>query len=122
MEVPYDSLVVGDEIILRAGDELPADATVMVSKGLELNESMLTGESAAIEKAVGDTVLAATTVLAGEGTARVTAVGDQTKAGAISQVLKRYKPELNTYIRAGNIFHLCFQHLSRFQRCAFVVF
>lgn len=94
VEVPYDSLVVGDEIILRAGDELPADATVTVSKGLELNESMLTGESAAVEKAVGDTVLAATTVLAGEGTARVTAVGDQTKAGAISQVLKRYKPEL----------------------------
>ena len=94
VEVPYDSLVVGDEIILQAGDELPADATVMVSKGLELNESMLTGESAAIEKAVGDTVLAATTVLAGEGTARVTAVGDQTKAGVISQVLKRYKPEL----------------------------
>ena len=94
VEVPYDSLVVGDEIILRAGDELPADATVTVSKGLELNESMLTGESAAVEKAVGDTVLAATTVLAGEGTARVAAVGDQTKAGAISQVLKRYKPEL----------------------------
>ena len=94
VEVPYDSLVVGDEIILRAGDELPADAEVTVSKGLELNESMLTGESAAVEKAVGDTVLAATTVLAGEGMARVTAVGDQTKAGAISQVLKRYKPEL----------------------------
>jgi len=94
VEVPYDSLVVGDEIILRAGDELPADAAVTASKGLELNESMLTGESAAVEKAAGDTVLAATTVLAGEGTARVTAVGDQTKAGAISQVLKRYKPEL----------------------------
>ncbi|QJU08326.1 HAD family hydrolase [Candidatus Saccharibacteria bacterium oral taxon 488] len=94
VEVPYDSLVVGDEIILQAGDELPADAEVTVSKGLELNESMLTGESAAVEKAAGDTVLAATTVLAGEGTARVTAVGDQTKAGAISQVLKRYKPEL----------------------------
>lgn len=94
VEVPYGSLVVGDEIILRAGDELPADATVIASKGLELNESMLTGESAAVEKAAGDTVLAATTVLAGEGTARVTAVGDQTKAGAISQVLKRYKPEL----------------------------
>lgn len=100
VEVPYDSLVVGDEIILRAGDELPADATVMVSKGLEFNESMLTGESAAIEKAVGDTVLAATTVLAGEGTARVAAVGDQTKAGAISQVLKRYKPELTPLQRA----------------------
>ena len=100
VEVPYDSLVVGDEIILQAGDELPADAEVTVSKGLELNESMLTGESAAVEKAVGDTVLAATTVLAGEGTARVAAVGDQTKAGAISQVLKRYKPELTPLQRA----------------------
>ena len=100
VEVPYDSLVVGNEIILRAGDELPADATVTASKGLELNESMLTGESAAVEKAAGDTVLAATTVLAGEGTARVTAVGDQTKAGAISQVLKRYKPELTPLQRA----------------------
>lgn len=100
VEVPYDSLVVGDEIILQAGDELPADATVTVSKGLELNESMLTGESAAVEKVAGDTVLAATTVLAGEGTARVTAVGDQTKAGAISQVLKRYKPELTPLQRA----------------------
>ena len=100
VEVPYDSLVVGDEIILRAGDELPADAAVTASKGLELNESMLTGESAAVEKVVGDTVLAATTVLAGEGTARVTAVGDQTKAGAISQVLKRYKPELTPLQRA----------------------
>ena len=100
VEVPYDSLVVGDEIILQAGDELPADATVTVSKGLELNESMLTGESAAVEKAAGDTVLAATTVLAGEGAARVTAVGDQTKAGAISQVLKRYKPELTPLQRA----------------------
>ena len=100
VEVPYDSLVVGYEIILRAGDELPADATGTASKGLELNESMLTGESAAVEKAAGDTVLAATTVLAGEGTARVTAVGDQTKAGAISQVLKRYKPELTPLQRA----------------------
>lgn len=100
VEVPYDLLVVGDEIILQAGDELPADAVVTVSKGLELNESMLTGESAAVEKAVGDTVLAATTVLAGEGTARVAAVGDQTKAGAISQVLKRYKPELTPLQRA----------------------
>lgn len=100
VEVPYDSLVVGDEIILQAGDELPADATVIASKGLELNESMLTGESAAVEKAAGDTVLAATTVLAGEGTARVAAVGDQTKAGAISQVLKRYKPELTPLQRA----------------------
>ena len=94
VEVGYDELKIGDEILIKAGDELPADAKVIESKGLELNESMLTGESASIEKKDGDVVLAATTVLAGEGTARVIAIGDDTKAGAISQVLKRYKPEL----------------------------
>ena len=93
-EVDYDELQIDDEIVIQAGDELPADAKVTESKGLELNESMLTGESASVEKKVGDTVLAATTVLAGEGMARVIAIGDDTKAGAISQALKRYKPEL----------------------------
>ena len=94
VEVGYDDMKIDDEIIIQAGDELPADAKVIESKGLELNESMLTGESASIEKKNGDVVLAATTVLAGEGMARVIAIGDDTKAGAISQVLKRYKPEL----------------------------
>ena len=94
VEVGYEDLKIDNEILSQAGDELPADAKVIESKGLELNESMLTGESASIEKKNGDVVLAATTVLAGEGMARVIAVGNDTKAGAISQVLRRYKPEL----------------------------
>ena len=85
-EVAYDSLRVGDNIQLIAGDEVPADVEMLEVKGLELNESMLTGESAAVEKNVGDTAWAATTVLAGSGEARVTAVGADTKAGAISPV------------------------------------
>ena len=94
VEVGYEDLKIDNEILIQAGDELPADAKVIESKGLELNESMLTGESASIEKKNGDVVLAATTVLAGEGMARVIAVGNDAKAGAISQVLRRYKPEL----------------------------
>lgn len=86
-------LKVGDEILIQAGDELPADAKVIESKGLELNESMLTGESASIEKGRRCRV-SGDDGFAGEGTARVIAIGDDTKAGAISQVLKRYKPEL----------------------------
>lgn len=99
-EIPYEALAVGDTVRLIAGDELPADGAVLVSHGLEVNESMLTGESASIEKATGDTVFAATTVLAGDADMRVTAVGGDTKAGAISQVLKRYKPELTPLQRA----------------------
>ena len=100
VEVAYKDVAVGDEVVLQAGDEVPADGVVLDSRGLELNESMLTGESAAVEKAVNDTVLAATTVLAGEAVMRVTTVGDGTKAGAISQVLKRYSPEPTPLQRA----------------------
>ena len=93
-EVMYDALQVGDEILLEAGDELPADGAVLSARGLEVNESMLTGESASIDKKKHDEVYAATTVIAGSARVRVTAVGDATKAGAISATLKQYTPRL----------------------------
>ena len=94
IEVTYDALQVGDEILLEAGDELPADGVVLSARGLEVNESMLTGESASIDKKKHDEVYAATTVIAGSARVRVTAVGDATKAGAISATLKQYTPRL----------------------------
>lgn len=100
VEVLYTELSVGDEIELLTGDEVPADATLQQSRDLEVDESMLTGESAAVEKADSDTVYAATAVVAGSARAVVTAVGDDTKAGKISRVLKRYKPELTPLQRA----------------------
>lgn len=93
-DVPYDSLKVGDKIWLITGDELPTDATVKSSKGLEVNEGMLTGESVAVAKKAKDKLYAATTVVAGEATAIVTATGDETEAGSISKTLKSYVPEL----------------------------
>ena len=93
-EVLYSARAVGDRIRLLPGDELPADAVVLECKGLEINESMLTGESVGVEKRKGDELFAATVVTAGEALARVTATGDETKAGAISKTLKRYSPEL----------------------------
>jgi len=93
-EVMYDALQVGDEILLEVGDELPADGVVLSARGLEVNESMLTGESASIDKKKHDEVYAATTVIAGSARVRVTAVGDATKAGAISATLKQYTPRL----------------------------
>ena len=94
VEVMYDVLQVGDEILLEAGDELPADGVVLSARGLEVNESMLTGESASIDKKKHDEIYAATTVIAGSARVRVTAVGDATKAGAISATLKQYTPRL----------------------------
>lgn len=99
-EVMYDQLQVGDEIKLLAGDEIAADGDVLESRGLEVNESMLTGESAAIDKAPGDVVYAASAVVAGSAEVRVTAVGAQSKAGAMTATLKRYVPQVTPLQRA----------------------
>src|SRR5688500_6176028 len=74
-DVLYDQLVGGDVIQLKTGDEVPADAKIIESQGLEVNESILTGESAPIVKEKGSSVLAASAIVAGSGLAKVTAVG-----------------------------------------------
>lgn len=100
VEVDYAEVAVGDAVVLEAGDEIPVDGKVVASKGLEVDESMLTGESVAIEKVRDDLIYAATTVVSGAAEVQVLAVGDETKAGAISRVLKRYKPELTPLQKA----------------------
>lgn len=93
-DILYSQLAVGDQIQLMAGDELPADGELLTSQGLEVDESILTGESVAIEKPRGATVLASSVVVAGTATARVTAVGDATAAGRMTAKLRTYDPEL----------------------------
>lgn len=93
-EVMFDQLKFDDVIRLQAGDEIPADAEILASRGLEANESMLTGESAAIDKPKGYIVYAGSAVVAGTADARVTAVGGDTKAGTMTATLRRYTPQL----------------------------
>jgi len=101
-EIMYDQLIVGDIIELRSGDDVPADCLLLESRGLEVDESMLTGESASVEKEKDMQVLAASAVVAGAALAKVTAVGDNTKAGQMTASLKRYTPQLTPLQRAIN--------------------
>jgi cation-transporting P-type ATPase I len=91
LELEHAELVHGDLLILEAGDAVPADARIVEARGLELDESSLTGESLPVSKrstasfaaAVADRssmVFEGTTVAAGECLAVVTAVGDETEA------------------------------------------
>lgn len=93
-EIPFDKLKVGDEIQIRVGDEVPADGRVILSSGLEVDESILTGEAASIEKATGATVKAASIVVAGNAVVKVKAVGLNSMAGKMTSTLKRYRPSL----------------------------
>ena len=92
-DILYTELKSSEELLLSNGDEVPADVMLISSKGLEVDESMLTGESAAVEKSGGDKVFASSVVVAGSARARVESVGDDTKAGQMSSRLKEYIPE-----------------------------
>lgn len=99
-DILFDQLMVGDQIDTRIGDEIPADGEVLSSSGLEVNESMLTGESASIDKQKDDTVYASSSVVAGSAFVRITAVGAATRVGGMTEKLKRYTPELTPLQRS----------------------
>lgn len=94
VEVMFDELQINDEIILKSGDEIPADVLILNAKSLEVNESMLTGESMPIKKVKNDKAWASTIVVAGSASAKVLAVKDETRAGKMTAKLKSYKPVL----------------------------
>ena len=98
--LPSSELVPGDIIFLEAGNMVPADARVLQSTGLKVDESSLTGESTAVEKhnnkvfpestPLGDRsnmVYSTSVVCTGHGTAVVTATGMQTEVGKIASLI-----------------------------------
>ena len=90
VELKLEDVVMDDLLELRAGDQLLADAEVVYSDGLELDESVLTGESEPIHKEIGMEVLASSAVAAGRGTARVIRVGSNTYASKITVEAKKF--------------------------------
>ncbi len=97
--ISSEELVPGDIVSLQAGDKVPADLRLLRVKDLKVDESALTGESIAVEKATAsldpDIVLADRTNMAyasslvtyGQGTGVVIATGDHTEMGRISQLI-----------------------------------
>lgn len=84
--VAATELVVGDLVLLTAGDRVAADLEVVDAHSLALDESMLTGESAAVPHAEGDRLMSGTFVTQGSGRATVTAVGAGTALAGISRL------------------------------------
>jgi P-type Ca2+ transporter type 2C len=99
LTIAADEVVVGDVVLLQAGDRVPADLRLLDTKNLRVQEATLTGESTAVEKApapvdedaeIGDRAsmaFSATIVAAGEGKGVAVAVGDDSEIGRISKML-----------------------------------
>ena len=75
LEIDVGEIVLDDLLELRTGDQVPADGTVTDSSGLEIDESLLTGEAEAVDKSVDDRALSGSFVVAGSGRMQTTAVG-----------------------------------------------
>lgn len=94
MTIPGREVVVGDIIILSEGSRVPADAKLISAEGLKVDESLLTGESEAVEKRTRDivdfrtnSVSSGTLVVKGHGIAEVTSIGKSTELGKIGTSL-----------------------------------
>jgi Cu2+-exporting ATPase len=86
IEIPFADLQAGDELLINAGETIPADGTI--SSGIaSIDQQALTGESQPVEKTVGDAVFAATLLLSGKIQLRVEKAGVDSVAMQISDAL-----------------------------------
>jgi len=87
-EIPVDEVVVGDEIVIRPGEKIPVDATVLSGQSA-VDESMVTGESMPVTKHVGDTVIGATVNTTGSLRVRAAKVGADTMLAQIIRMVQQ---------------------------------
>ncbi len=103
LSIPAKQLVPGDIVMFQSGDKIPADIRLFRTKGLQIQEAVLTGESIAVEKSTdavdAETVLgdrfcmaySGTLVSQGQGTGIVVSTGAQTELGRISILVSEVK-------------------------------
>ncbi|MFB8202202.1 cation-translocating P-type ATPase [Kitasatospora purpeofusca] len=114
-EIPAEQLVVGDIVLVAAGDEVPADGRIVVAGSLQIDESALTGESVPAAKDAGTLTVADlgpgdrtnmafmnTPVTHGSGLLVVTATGGGTELGRISRMLSATRKEQSPLTRELN--------------------
>ena len=88
--VPTEELVLDDLVCLKTGDQVPADAKILEGS-LEVNESLLTGESDNLPKNQGDQLFSGSFVTAGEACCQIIHVGKDNYASQITSEAKEFK-------------------------------
>lgn len=101
-------VVLGEEVVqddlvkIRIGDQVPADGTVIKSNGVEIDESLLTGEADPVHKNAGDSVLSGSIVVAGECYYQATAVGEASYAQKLAAQVKKFTKSRSELLEGTN--------------------
>lgn len=91
--IPAEEVVPGDLILLEAGDRVPADAEIVESSSLQIDESLLTGESVPVEKVKKASAYMGTIVTGGRGKALVHSTGMNTEMGHIADMIQNIEED-----------------------------
>lgn len=100
VEIAVADVVVDDVVELRSGDEVVVDGTVLSSIGLEVDESLLTGEADAVDKDPGDEVLSGSFASAGSGRYLATRVGADSYGNKLAGEARKFVL-VNSELRHG---------------------
>jgi cation-transporting ATPase E len=90
VELATRELVLDDVIVLSTGDQIAVDGRVLLTTGLEVDESLLTGEADPVDKQTGDDVQSGSFVVSGSGRIVATAVGAESYAFRLASEARRF--------------------------------
>ncbi len=99
--VPVDALVAGDIVVVRPGERLPADGTVVAGQAL-IDESGITGEFVPASRSIGDSVHAGTLATGGALDIRVARVGEATTLGRIATLVRDAETDRAPIVRIAD--------------------
>lgn len=90
-EIPLEDIRVGHVLRIVVGDQIVSDSTILTSDGLEVNESLLTGESVPVHKNPGDPLFSGSHIVAGSASCKVVHIGADNYATQLVQKAKTKK-------------------------------
>lgn len=104
--VGASEVVLDDVIVLATGDQLVVDGQVLVADGLEIDESLLTGEADPVDMRIDDLAMSGSFVVAGSGLYRATRIGRDSFAAGLTEQAKKFhqtnselRDSINRFIR-----------------------
>lgn len=102
-EIPIKEIVLDDVILLEAGQQIPADC-ILADGNVEVNESLLTGESVPVKKQQGDMLYAGSYVSSGSCRVRAEKVGKATYLNSLTSKAKKYKRPRSEILNSIHLF------------------